>query len=126
MDILTSICSIDPFIKKEGQTTILRIPTPRAFQSWDPFEFEFKVDDLIAHWQRYTIYKDTLSISYLRSEQWAYREYLLKDAPHEEGLPVLSVIAGAPVLATLKRLGLFELAENILDAQSSAFPSLRS
>ena len=126
MDILTSICSIDPFIKKEGQTKILRIPTPRAFQSWDPFEFEFKVDDLIAHWQRYTIYKDTLSISYLRSKRWAYRQYLLKDAPHEEGLPILSVVADATVLATLKRLGLFELAESILDAQSSAFPGLRS
>jgi len=126
MDILTSICSIDPFIKKEGQTRILHIPNKYSFVADNPFEFEFRVDEIFASWQRYTIYKDTLSISYLRSEQWAYREYLLKNAPHEEGLPVLSVIAGAPILATLKRLGLFELAENILDAQSSAFPSLRS
>ena len=126
MDILTSICSIDPFIKKEGQTRILHTPNIYAFVADNPFEFEFRVDEIFASWQRYTIYKDTLSISYLRSEQWAYREYLLKNAPHEEGLPVLSVIAGAPVLATLKRLGLFQLAENILDAQSSAFPSLRS
>jgi len=126
MDILTSICSIDPFIKKEGQTKILHIPTPRAFQRCDPFEFEFRVDDFIAYWQRYTIYKDTLSISRLRSKPWAYREYLLKDEPHQEGVPILSIVAGAKVLATLKRLGLFELAESILDAQSSAFPSLRS
>ena len=126
MDILTSICSIDPFIKKEGQTKILCIPTPRAFQRCDPFEFEFKVDDIVAYWQRYTIYKDTLTISRLRSKPWAYREYLLKDKPHQEGLPILSIVAGAKVLATLKRLGLFELAESILDAQSSAFPSLRS
>ena len=126
MDILTSICSIDPFVKKEGYTKILRTPTPMTFQRGDPFEFEFIVDDVFAWWQRYTIYPDTLSISRLRSQQWAYREYLLKDAPHEEGLAILSVIADAEVLATLKRVGLFELAESILDAQSSAFPSLRS
>ena len=126
MDILTSIYSIDPLIKREGHTKILRTPALVAFQRGDPFEFEFIVDEVFASWQRYTIHPDKLSISRLRSAQWAYREYVLKDAPHEEGLPILSTVAGATVLATLKRLGLFELAESILDAQSSAFPGLRS
>ena len=126
MDILTSICSIDPFIKKQGHTEILHTPNLVTFQRGDPFEFEFIVDEVFASWQRYTIYPDKLSISRLRSTQWAYREYVLREVPHEEGLPILSVVAGATVLATLKRLGLFKLAESILDAQSSAFPGLRS
>ena len=126
MDILTSICSLDPFIKTEGHTKILHTPTKLTLQMGHPFEFEFGVDDVLASWQRYTIYKDKLSISRLPSRQWPYRVYLLKEAPHQEGLAILSTVASANVLATMKRLGLFELAESILDAQASAFPSLRS
>ena len=126
MDILASICSLDPFIKSEGHTKIIHTPTKMTLQMGHPFEFEFRVDDAFALWQRYTIYKDKLSISRLPSRQWPYRVYLLKEAPHQEGLPILSTVASATVLATVKRLGLFELAESILDAQSSAFPSLRS
>ena len=126
MDILASICSLDPFIKTEGHTKILHTPTKLTLQMGHPFEFEFRVDDALASWQRYTIYKDKLSISRLPAVGWPYREQIMKDVPHEEGLPILSVVAGAKVLATMKRLGLFELAERILDAQSSAFPSLRS
>ena len=126
MDILTSICSLDPFIKTEGHTKILYAPTKLAFQRGHPFEFEFRFDDAFASWQRYTIYKDKLSILRLPAVVERSRVQIMKDVPHEEGLPILSVVAGAKVLATMKRLGLFELAESILDAQSSAFPRLRS
>ena len=127
MDILTSICSLDPFIKTEGHTKILYTPTKLAFQRGHPFDFEFRVDDAFASWVRYTIYKDKLSILRLTAVVEPYhRLQIMKDVPHEEGLQILSVVAGAKVLATMKRLGLFELAESILDAQSSAFPSLRS
>ena len=84
------------------------------------------VVDTLASWQRYTIYKDKLTIFRLTSERWPYRECVLKEAHHKEGLPTLSVVASAIVLTTMKRLGLFEVAKSILDAQSSAFPSLRS
>ena len=126
MNILSSICSMDPFIKREGHTRILYSPYAYTFQHGDPFEFEFMVDDIFASWQRYTIHKDHLSISLLRYEPRLHREFLLHEAPHREGLPTLSVVADATVLATMKRLGLFELAESILDAQSSAFPDFLS
>ena len=126
MDILTSICSLDPFIKTEGHTKILYAPTKLAFQRGHPFEFEFRVDDAFASLVRYTIYKDKLSILRLTAVVEPDRVQIMKDVPHEEGLQILSVVAGAKVLATMKRLGLFELAESIMDAQSSAFPSLRS
>ena len=124
MDVLSSIYTLDPFVNKEGFTAVIYEPTKFGFDDGQPYEFEFMVDDIFASWQRYTIYKHTISISWLHP--FGGREFKLKKAPHEKGLPVLAQVTNARVLATMKRLGLFELAERILDAQSSAFPTLRS
>ena len=86
MDVLSSIYTLDPFVNKEGFTAVIYEPTKFGFDDGQPYEFEFMVDDIFASWQRYTIYKHTISISWLHPYVgWVFK---LKKAPHEKGLPV--------------------------------------
>ena len=53
-------------------------------------------------------------------------EAALKSLFGEERLPIRATATHAEVLGTMKQLGMFVLAERIIDAQSAAFPDFLS
>ena len=124
MDVLSSICSLDPFVRLEGSITVISNPPKSQFQLGVPFSFEVVLADIWSLPECYEIYFDTLSMS--RWHRSIGRVWVLERAPHQEGVVSLARVAESITISTMKRLGLFELAESVLDAQSSAFPLLRS
>lgn len=125
MNFLSSVCSLDPFIKEECHTEILTRPTREMFQLGQPYEFRVKSASPGAVPRTYIVQKHSLTVFWCR-KYTSIRVYDLIDAPHDEGLPILAAAANAEVLGTMKQLGMFGLAERILDAQSAAFPDFLS
>jgi len=124
MNHLRAICTLMPRQNFPYSFEIQHVPDRENFASGaEDFTFIYRYTPWPKAARKCVISHQAVSIWGITS---AGRGWALRFSSREDCVRALGYSVNHEVISTLKRLGAFHLAEEILDFQSCAFPSLRS